>query len=447
MKKIKKTLPVLCVAVLFAATAGCAAQNTDTLQASGVIEATEVNVSAEVSGQVAEVLAEEGDSVQAGDLLFRLDGGLLQSQHEAAAANLEAAKAGVSAAQAGVTAAQAQYDLALSAALAQDGPTRAADLSASPPSEFDQPGWYFTQEERIQAAQAEVDAVQAALADARSQLANTEQDAANADFLSIEERLSQARVAYQVAQAVLAQANSASDGRLLREAAQDALDDAKDELNNAQEAYDDALTTDAANDVLEARAKQNVAQQRYYAALDALHALQTGEFAPGVTAAATALDQANAGLEQAQAAAAAAEANLALMDTQMEKLSVRSPLNGVVLVRSIEAGETLQAGLPAFTVGRVDTLKVVVYLPEDQYGRLSLGDEGTLSVDAYPDESFTATVTRIADHAEYTPRNVQTAEERQTTVYAVELSLDNTAGKLKPGMQADISFTLNASGN
>ena len=59
------------------------------------------------------------------------------------------------------------------------------------------------------------------------------------------------------------------------------------------------------------------------------------------------------------------------------------------------------------------------------HGEVRLGDGATLSVDSFPDETFTATVTRIADQAEYTPRNVQTKEERQTTVYAVELSVEN----------------------
>ena len=63
-----------------------------------------------------------------------------------------------------------------------------------------------------------------------------------------------------------------------------------------------------------------------------------------------------------------------------------------------------------------------------------------MSVDSFPDQTFTATVVRIADQAEYTPRNVQTKEERQTTVYAVKLAVDNSDGKLKPGMPIDLVF-------
>jgi HlyD family secretion protein len=85
-------------------------------------------------------------------------------------------------------------------------------------------------------------------------------------------------------------------------------------------------------------------------------------------------------------------------------------------------------------------LKVTVYIPENRYGEINLDQQATLSADSFPGKSFTATVTRIADQAEFTPQNIQTTEGRQTTVYAVELSVDNTDGKLKPGMPVDVEF-------
>jgi multidrug resistance efflux pump len=81
-----------------------------------------------------------------------------------------------------------------------------------------------------------------------------------------------------------------------------------------------------------------------------------------------------------------------------------------------------------------------VYLSEDRYGEVNVGDEVSLTVDSFPNETFTAVVTRIADQAEYTPRNVQTKEERQTTVYAIKLEASNSDGKLKPGMPVDVTF-------
>lgn len=198
--------------------------------------------------------------------------------------------------------------------------------------------------------------------------------------------------------------------------------------------------------MLKARAEVEVACERYYAALDAMRALQTGENSLSVVAAGKGVNQAKALLDQAQSAVTAAQANLDLIDTQMEKLTVRAPMDGVALVRSNEVGEVIQAGMPAMTIGKLDTLKVTVYIPETQYGQVSLGQQATLIVDSFPDETLTAVVTRISDKAEFTPQNVQTKEGRQTTVYAIELSVDNLDGKLKPGMPVDVTFESKASG-
>jgi HlyD family secretion protein len=125
----------------------------------------------------------------------------------------------------------------------------------------------------------------------------------------------------------------------------------------------------------------------------------------------------------------------------LDKLVVRAPEDGVVLTRSVEAGEVAQAGMSAITLGRLNDLKVTVYIAEDRYGQLSLGDHASLSVDSYPGQTFDAVVTRISDQAEYTPRNVQTKEVRQTTVYGVELSIQGGQSKLIPGMPTDVTFS------
>jgi len=174
--------------------------------------------------------------------------------------------------------------------------------------------------------------------------------------------------------------------------------------------------------------------------LDALHELQTGEESLTVIAAAKAVDQAQALVDQAQSAVSAAQASLDLINTQLDKLTVFAPIDGVVLVRSINAGEVIQAGSSGMTIGDLESLKVTVYIPETEYGKISIGDDASLVTDSFPNETFKAIITRIANKAEFTPQNVQTKEGRQTTVYAVELSVDNADGKLKPGMPVDVSF-------
>jgi HlyD family secretion protein len=109
----------------------------------------------------------------------------------------------------------------------------------------------------------------------------------------------------------------------------------------------------------------------------------------------------------------------------------------------VEPGEVAVPGAPLMTLAKLDDLKITVYVPEDRYGSIQLGESAQVSVDSFPGQVFTATVTRIADQAEFTPRNVQTEEGRRTTVFAVELKVDNPDSKLKPGMPADVSFGQN----
>jgi multidrug resistance efflux pump len=205
---------------------------------------------------------------------------------------------------------------------------------------------------------------------------------------------------------------------------------------------------------LEARARVAVAKERFDLAQGNLNSLFQGEYSLEVQAAEALVAQAEAGLLQTKAqitlaetsllssviAVQQAEAALELIDLQLTKLQVRSPISGVVLTSIIKPGEIIPAGLTAISIGDLTELSVTVYLAEDKYGQINLGDIAELTVDSYPEDVFEAVVIRIADQAEYTPRNVQTQEERQNTVYAVKLSVKNPTGKLKPGMPADVDF-------
>jgi len=278
-----------------------------------------------------------------------------------------------------------------------------------------------------------------ALDQEQQRLQDVLQSATSADLVAAEERLSRARLAFQVAQDVLDRANASNDADL-QYFAQVQFDAAKSELDAAQTDYDRLLSTQAAQDVLEARARVQVAQERLDTALDRLYALQTGDQSLQVQAAQVAVRQAEAALAQAQAAVAQAQAELDLIDLQLEKLTVRAPVDGVVLTRNLEPGEVVAVGVSVMTIGQLDALTITVYLPEDRYGEVRLGDTATVTVDSFPGETFEATVIRIAQQAEYTPRNVQTAEGRRATVFAVELTVTDPLGRLKPGMPADVTF-------
>ena len=217
--------------------------------------------------------------------------------------------------------------------------------------------------------------------------------------------------------------------------------DARDELETAQLEYNELLTTDAADTVLQARANVSVAQEHYYSALDFLRQLQTGDQSSTVVAAQGAVDQAQAAVDQTQKAVQQAQANLDLLDAQIAKLTVYAPMDGAILTRNVEPGEFVQPGAVAFALGDLNQITITVYIPEDRYGQISLGQQAQVSVDSFPNETFNAEVIHIADQAEFTPRNIQTVEGRSSTVFAIKLKVMDSDGKLKIGMPADVTFT------
>jgi multidrug resistance efflux pump len=444
------------------------------LTASGTIETTVVNVAPEMAGKVKEVPREEGQPVKTGDALLILDDSMLASQRAVAIAQLDSARAGVQIAQNALATAQSQYQITWEAALAQGEKTRLQDWF-SDPDQFEQPGWYYTREEQIQAVQAQVDTAQQGVEEAQANLDRVSQTLEQANFLEAEQRLLDARLAYLIAKGVNNQAqNSATrdvpkglfnrthcgtnrgywvenarltnqiykctGDRHLGDAGRTLYNGAQAELEDAQQAYNLLLDSESADVILQARADLSVAQERYYAALDFLRDLQTGDQSTQVLAAQGAVDQAQAGVDQAQKAVQQAQASLDLLDTQIAKLTVYAPMDGMVLTRSVEPGEFVQPGAVAFALADLNDITITVYVPEDRYGQISLGQQAQVIVDSFPGEIFSGEVIHIADQAEFTPRNVQTVEGRSSTVYAVKLKVTDSEGKLKIGMPADVVF-------
>ncbi|MCQ3953850.1 MAG: hypothetical protein DPW15_11345 [Chloroflexi bacterium] len=380
-------LVVFSVYFIVAQTAGA---DETALTASGVIEAVQVNIAPELAGKAIEVLVDEGQPVSKGDPLLRLDPSLLTAQRAVASAGADSAKAALAAAQ-------TKYDQTLEAALAAQAAQRAKDWQTSAPSEFDQPNWYIEQEGQIAAAQAELEAAQSAIDDANANLEKVIADLKNSDYLKAEKDLADARAAFVIAEQVRDQASNASDSGGLNEAAQDYYDDALTALEDAEEAYNDLMTGDEAEDIEYARGQVFVAQQRYDAAYARLLSLQTGADSPAVIAAAKEVDKAKSALAQA-------EANLAWMDAQSAKLEVKAPMDGIILTRNVEPGEFIQPGATTLTLANLNELTITVYIPEDRYGEISLGQTAEVTADSFPGEIFTATVVQIADKAEFTPR-------------------------------------------
>lgn len=149
----------------------------------------------------------------------------------------------------------------------------------------------------------------------------------------------------------------------------------------------------------------------------------------------TAHDVAEALRQQAAAALSTSEARL--RDTVLY-----APVSGVIIRKNVEEGETVTAGAAVFTISDLDRPWVKVYVKEDRLGWVKLGQKAEVTVDSYPGKKYEGTVTFISSEAEFTPKNVQTREERVKLVFGVKVSVKNQNDELKPGMPADVKILL-----
>jgi HlyD family secretion protein len=153
--------------------------------------------------------------------------------------------------------------------------------------------------------------------------------------------------------------------------------------------------------------------------------------------------QANAEAARKQAEAAlssvtAAQAEVERVRTLVEECQLRSPLAGVVLTRAYEPGEVVLPGTRVLTVVQLDEVRMTFYLPNRELAAAAPGKPVTVVADAYPKETFRGRIFSIAAEAEFTSRIVQTREDRDRLVYAVQVRLPNPGLRLRSGMPADV---------
>lgn len=444
---IRKRLALIVLLVSLAAagyylSTGRAANSGD-LKVSGTVEAETISLAPELSGRIVELVVDEGQAVKTGEILFRLDDSLLQSQRERAVAasgtvqaNAAVAETGVASAEAALKTAEAALEAAQAAALAERLPIQQAldDLT-------------------INAAAARGEAARnVALANRAERdtvymldnytVSSLQKDLTPAEGIALTKKiLDEARAAFEPYRSL-----SQSNERRI---------ELKEELDEAQSEYDSAVRR------IELSAALEAAQSRLRKAEDDLAKLQDGpnpqdvailearlaaidaipkQAQAALEAARVGVDTALSRLDAANAAIAQAQAELNLIDLQLKKLFVASPIDGVILTRIANLAEIVQIGAPVVTVGNLSELKITVYLPEYRYGEVNLGQKVRVTEDSFPGQVFSASVIAISDQAEFTPRNVQTEEGRRNTVFAIELLIENPDGKLKPGMPADVDF-------
>ncbi len=145
-------------------------------------------------------------------------------------------------------------------------------------------------------------------------------------------------------------------------------------------------------------------------------------------------------LAVARARVAQAEARRDLLRRQLDDACLEAPTDGVVSRRVADPGELAVPGSVLLTLVRLDTVYVQLYIPEPLIGTVQYGQPVTVRVDTWPDRTFEGRVTYIAPEAEFTPRNVQTKEDRTRLVFRIKVTLPNPDGLLKPGMPADATL-------
>lgn len=328
--------PLCLVALIF--TAGCTADTDDAAtRVSGFVEATEVQVASEAAGRLIDLRVAEGDRVNGGDLIARLDTRDTEIQLDRLRAERAAANAQLRLLQAG------------------------------------------SRQQDIRQAEAQV-------------------SAAEADVTTVEAELRAAALDLQRFEALL-EANAGS--RKQRDDAQARVD--------------------------VARERQRGAEQRVRAAREALSRLRAGARPEEIDA--------------ARARVASVDAQIAALDKSIADAAVAAPTSGIVTQKLVDAGELIARGVPLVVITDLDNAWANLFVPEPLIPRLKLGQAATVYTDA-GGEGIPGTVTFVSPRAEFTPRNVQTAEERSKLVYRIKVSVDNRAGVLKQGMPVDAELSL-----
>ncbi len=366
---------------------------------SGTVEAEEVAIVPEIAGRITDLHVKEGDTVKAGDILVQLDTAMLDAQIQQAQAAVATSNANLAQLTAGARPEdiEAAEGALAQATAARDGAQKAFDdaraIRANPQ----------TLNTQIVEAQGRVTEAEAQVKQAQANAGYAERERDQYAEGSSEYKIADGK--YRAALAQLDAAQAARDG------AQTALDDLL-----ALKAQPIAFDTQV--NAAEAQRNQATAQvAQAQAALDALKAGATSEQ----------LAMARANVQQAEAA-------LALLQIQRDKLTLRAPIAGVVVQRAVNLGETASAGATLLTIANLDAVKLTIYVPEAQLGHVSLNETVRVKMDAYAQRAFEGRVVFISPQAEFTPKNVQTAQERATTVFAVKLVLDNTDRALTIGM-------------
>jgi len=354
---------------------------------SGNIELTEVTVAFKTAGRLIERGVDEGDPVKKGQIVARLDRDQLAAQRDRETAGLQSSQGQL-----------AQAETALEwqkATLAADIEQRRADVAAAEARLAEMRNGARPQEK--QDAQAAVEAAQAEADRAKKDWERAQTLYKNDDISA--SQFDQFRNRADATQATLKSAKE-REGLVLAgpRAEQIAAQTAQVERARA------VLKMSEANSLEMKRREQELTTRR--------------------------------------AEAARSKANLALIDTQLSDTVAISPVDGVVLVKAADVGEVLAPGTTVITIGDIDHPWLRGYVNETDLGKVKLGSKAKVKTDSYPGKIYDGKVTFISSEAEFTPKQIQTQQERVKLVYRIKIELENPRHELKSNMPADAEIVL-----
>jgi HlyD family secretion protein len=319
MKRTISLLSIVCSIALAEFYGGCGNNHGGAIEASGTLEAVEVNVSSKVSGQLLRLNIAEGSEVRTGDTLAILEHEMLSLQFQQAVAGVDAAKA--------------QYDLLKNGA-------REEDLKLAKESVVQAEASFTT---------------------------------ASADYQRIKELYAQHSV--------------------------------------SQKQYEDAESRYTITQAQLNSAKQNLQKLQRFARPEDLNA-------------------AKARVEQAQA-------QVNIIKKQIKDSYIIAPVSGTITHKPVEEGELIGAGTVIVKIAQLEKMELRIYVGETELGKVRFGGDADVVIDTYPNKTYKGKVVYISPTAEFTPRNVQTKDERTKLVFQVKLEVENRNGELKSGMPAD----------
>ncbi len=253
---------------------------------------------------------------------------------------------------------------------------------------------------------------------------------AEIDHAALDIQLAQARSGVELAKAQLELLTSGARGEDLAQA-KDALNQANETLQNAQEDFTRTQNLFAVGAATrkqrdDAQSRYAIARAQASAAGQALKKLENYARPEDVKAALARVDQ--------------AVYSVRLLQKSIQDCTVRSPTSGEVTEKLVEEGELASPGTGLFVISDLDTVKLTIYVSEADLGDIRLGEQARISIDSHPGVTYPGSVTWISPIAEFTPRDIQTKDERVKLVFAVRIEIANPQGMFKPGMPADAAL-------